>query len=192
MNRSTSVYVALAASLTITSPSFAQQADTAQEALKEIGEWLSSQLPKFGRFSIGISGDWSSGDPFRSGMGIRAREARHDIRDVSLQQCELQFLSELSAPGVTGPISWKVALPLAAIDVGWIRVQPYDLPTQLRATTPRWEVYLRAVPASQGFLVTDSDGVERAVWELSVPINRSRNAERVAEKLRQGASLCRT
>ncbi|MFQ5704794.1 MAG: hypothetical protein ACE5HT_12330 [Gemmatimonadales bacterium] len=170
----------------------AQEPDSSDQALEEIAEWMSSKLPKFGRFSLRLTADWAHAGAFRSTMGSnRSLGARHQIRDVSLRNCELKYTAEFSlTSGTSSPSVSDATLPLWIIDVGSVRVQRYELPGDLRATNPRWEVVLRAPNGTEGFTLTGSDKTQVRVWQHNIPIDKSRNAEELAEVVRGAARLC--
>ena len=183
-----SLFAALAVSFAVTSPGLAQQADTTEQALEEISDWLGSKLKKFGRFSLRLSTDWSRVRIRPSRDDMRTVEARHEIRDVSFEKCELRYTSYFKPPGTGEPLFWNVVFPLRLVHIPKTRVQRYELPMQLRATTQRYEVVLFAT--GEGFTVTDYDRRQRTVWEYAIPVDRKRNAEEVAETLRHAAQLC--
>ena len=169
-----------------------KEGGSSDQTLEEIAEEISSKLAKFGRFSLRITADWAHAGPFRSRLGSNASiGARHQIRDVSLRDCELKYTAEFSfSSGVSSSTVSDATIPLWIIDVGSVRVQRYELPSQLRATNPRWQVFLRAANGTEGFTLTRSDKTRLRVWEHSIPIDKSRNAEEFAEALRQAATLC--
>lgn len=169
-------------------PQQPEQPDTTDKALEDIGDWLKSRLPRYGRFYINVTADWSHA---RAMVGDnRSAEVRHQVRDVSFENCELQYTVNLFLPGTAGPGRWEVTVPLRSVDIREVRVQMYELPVQLRATNQRYQVYVKAAATEPGFIVIDTDDVRREVWEYQIPVDRDRNAEQVAETLRHAARLC--
>jgi len=185
------LFPALAVSLVAVPHVHAQQAVSTEETLGELTQYFEARLPKFGRFSVNVTGDWAHAGDFRPTVGSnRSIEAWHTIRDVSVDSCTLRYTATLQASGDrTEPLRWEAILPLADIDIPQMRVQRYELPAQLRATNTRWEVYLQAVGG--GFTVVDADRAQHTVWRVSIPIDRKNNAREVEQKLREAAQLCR-
>lgn len=193
MARTCSLSLALAGSLAVSAASArAQNPDSSAQALAQVSAWLTSTLPRVGTFSVNVTGDWANAGAFRSTAGSnRSVEARHQIREVTFENCELRYRSDFQFRGaVSEPFSWNVVLPLAVMDLASTRVQQYVLPSGLRATNSRSEAYVRAVATSTGFTVTDRERRTISVWEHSIPVARSENADEVLEVLGRAARLC--
>jgi hypothetical protein len=170
----------------------AQEPDSAARTIADVGSWMASNLPKFGTFQVNVTGDWADVGAFRATSGTnRSVDARHEILRVSMEGCTLRFTAEFQTRGSRSErLATDVTLPLGILDLSLIRIQRYQLPLELRATNPRFEVYLRARSGSPGFVVTDRDRRTQNVWEYAIPIDRSQSGEAVMEQLQRAVPLC--
>jgi hypothetical protein len=174
-------------------PPVAARDEESEQALQDIGEWFDSALVEFGDFSIGMRAD--AGNVVSSRLEpVVAREvtARHQIRDVSMQGCELRFTTQILLQESTAPpLFWQITLPLRSIDIGASRVQAYETSYGFRTSGTGAEVYLQALASSDGFPIQSSHTGSETWYNLGLPLGRKNHAREVLDALERAVRLCR-
>jgi hypothetical protein len=174
-----------------TLPLVAARDEEPAQVLQELGQWFDSALVEFGDFSIGLRADAGTVRSYRDLAFAQAVTARHQIRDVSMEGCELRFTTQIVLQEATQePLMWQITLPLGSIDIGASRVQPYQTSYSFRTSGTGSEVYLQALAASHGFPIESPQMGSDTWYNMGLPLDRTDHATQVLEALGRAARLC--
>ncbi len=164
-----------------------------QRPLEEVDSWIEANLARMGTFSLRLSDDWAesmlSVTGERPNVSLGTVKARHQVMDVGYDDCTLRYEVRffIDAVGVEIPLIW--ILPLASVDLSSIKVQPYELPLELRAASPAWEVFMRS-KSGQILLVIDGDDIRRSALQHGFGTESRRDALELADVLRDAVRHC--